>query len=71
MSGDNVIPRFSILLITGIIFLCIVPTLQIGFLQAGATAEIYTTDYVTIWRSIWTFCPIFPPLYFAPQTGNI
>ena len=44
MSGDKTIPRFGILLITGIVFLCVVPMIQIGCLQSGAATEINMSD---------------------------
>jgi parallel beta-helix repeat protein len=40
MSGKNIIHSFGILLVTGILFLCVMPTVHIGYLQSDETQNV-------------------------------
>jgi parallel beta-helix repeat protein len=40
MSGSKIITRFGIMLVTGIIFLCLVPSIHIGYLQSDETPNV-------------------------------
>jgi parallel beta-helix repeat protein len=44
MSGSKIIQRFGILLVTGIIFLCIVPSIHIGALQSDEIPDAPLPD---------------------------
>lgn len=40
MRGSKIIQRYGILLVTGIVFLCILPSIHIGYLESDATQEV-------------------------------